>query len=277
MALWNTVNELLTTDVDADMLEYASVSQTQSAKKPNRGSFLNAASHALKISKTHSKLMKQFPTSNNRLDSWIRSLCFHLKISLFTGLDTTSQEFPGTPYKLTVTEKIVIGFLFVNSIPNTYLAAHFAKLAWDRKIPSADLLKAQRNSKLSVEEAQTFTELVHILTPRIALRDSSHYDISPLLLPASQNNPDIVLEVVTVLGTFALLHRYTAFWDDDCGLEPEVKKLMDEEYAKDLGLAGSDFSANCSDGSKPRNVTGFSNFSAQPKEPKIWGGGIKYD
>ncbi|KAJ3026897.1 UNVERIFIED_CONTAM: hypothetical protein HDU68_004868 [Siphonaria sp. JEL0065] len=318
MSLWNTVNELLCVDIDPSVTEYASIvlqgtgwntdkrktapvipPSKQKPTKPSHPSALTALKHAVKISKSNTTLLKEFPSYVTGLNDWAlkhfgfipryllsmislesrRVFCYNLSISLFAGSDTPAHL--PFPYGLTVREKIILGFIFFTSIPNYYLASHFAKLAADRKIPTTALLEALKQSKSKTQDVQDFMSIVRLLTSKIAVRDSEHYDISPLLLPVSNNNARVVLEVVTVLGSFALMHRYSAVWDDEMGLEPEVKDVVKGFYGKEIGLGDCDYSANCSDGTS-RNVTGIGGASGMSyqhtpaKEGQLWGGGVKY-
>ncbi|KAJ3132937.1 hypothetical protein HK100_004818 [Physocladia obscura] len=169
-----------------------------------------------------------------------------------------------------------------NSISNSLIPdqAHFAKMLQDsKKVTAANLkqtyLKAKSFTFENTDPLKDFLSVSQILALKVATRNVEHYAISPKLYKASNKNPWATMEVVSLLGVFTLLHRYTAIMDDEIGLEPEVRLMVDSDYGNGLGLkklSVKDFLINIAKidrgkSAKTKNIdVGF----------EIWGGNVEF-
>ncbi|KAI8617781.1 hypothetical protein BC830DRAFT_1112069 [Chytriomyces sp. MP71] len=245
--------------------------------------------HSAKISKLHAALFKGFPSTKKTLHSWIhskfgflpryllqmtsfeakRAICSSLETLLFTGAGCGSEH----PYLMTCRDKICLGFIYFAAVSNNYLASHFAKLSFDCKIAPADLKLAFRRAQSydmdHNEVPADFTILVQIIASRIATRNRDHYLLSPELFQASRRNPWAVLEAVSLLSLFAMLQRYTAMVDEGLGAEPEVAKVIQSEFGRELGLDKmTRLSVNCDPSSAQASI--------EIKRKTAWGGTLEF-
>ncbi|KAJ3297345.1 hypothetical protein HDU79_003960 [Rhizoclosmatium sp. JEL0117] len=336
MALTNTITSLVCVDIEADvqkdmevalagtgwkMGRHKTASTTMNANDNQQPTSLTIFKHILKVLKEAKTTMSSFPSKPADLTTWIqskfgfqprylskmisfeskRAMCFNLHLSLFTSSTTHSPDLQQYPYSMPFKDKLTVAFVYCTAIPNTYLASHFAFLAHQHGISAESLLEAEKKSKLSLSEISESTDLMTLIlmvTSRMAVRNSEFYDVAPLLFPATGNNPKSLLEILSLIGSLSMLHRYTAMWDDEAGLEADLVPVIKGEFGKAVGLSECEYSANCSTGSTVglSNIggTSFGGSSTQRKtvpvaaaikEPKqslspdaalAWGGGLTY-
>ncbi|ORY36003.1 hypothetical protein BCR33DRAFT_722473 [Rhizoclosmatium globosum] len=335
MALTNTITSLVCVDIEADvqkdmevalagtgwkMGRHKTASTTMNANDNQQPTSLTIFKHILKVLKEAKITMSSFPSKPADLTNWIQSkfgfqprylskmisfeskkaMCFNLHLSLFTSSTTHSPDLQQHPYSMPFKDKLMVSFVYSIAIPNTYLASHFAFLAHQHGISAESLLEAEKQSKQplsEISESTDFMTLVLMVTSRIAVRNSEFYDVAPLLFPAT-GNPKSLLEMLSLLGSLSMLHRYTAMWDDEAGLEADLVPVIKGEFGKAVGLSESEYSANCSNGSTVglSNIGGISyaGSSAQrmtvpvatavrdmkqtlsPDSALPWGGGVTY-
>ncbi|KAJ3386963.1 hypothetical protein HDU84_001176 [Entophlyctis sp. JEL0112] len=196
-----------------------------------------------------------------------RSLCYVLNTIIFSATDSNKSS--GHPYLLSLEDKFIIGFIFFMSIPNYYLAAHFATLIADKTSTSASSLAqmfeaAKTFNTKCTDTPKDVVSITKILAAKVAVRDEDHFDISPQLYRVSKHNPWAVTEAVSLLSVFALLHRYTAIVENNFEWEKDVERVVYGEFGKEIGLNNVAPTVNI--GCK-QNVVG---------EPTIWGGNVAY-
>ncbi|ORY33917.1 hypothetical protein BCR33DRAFT_856179 [Rhizoclosmatium globosum] len=187
------------------------------------------------------------------------------------------------PYLMHSSEKYLCGYIYFKCLPNPYLAAHFTKLLHNAGLSTSQILKATSTARKTPEETPEYPEDYTLLTHILAAKCGSHskyaYEVAPRLYRASKKNPWAIMEVIGLMGVFAMLHRYSAVMDDMLGLEAEVKEVIQSEYGRELGFGGggrSEFIVNTPE--LKESVVGL-NIQVAGKgnrnTGKLWGGNIE--
>ncbi|KAJ3232838.1 hypothetical protein HDU81_002638 [Chytriomyces hyalinus] len=294
----NTIGELLCLPVDMKALSRAtstSLSGTGFTISETRVKDLSAVTSGKRSSIAYfvqvfaktEQLLRGFPSSNAQLNAWMqtrfefvprymlrkqaggakRSLCRVWNLGFY--MDDPEGLQPHIPFQ----DKLVLGILFFRSTQNGYLLAHFAHLAHSHAVPVQAVQDALAVSKQNVatvlKEKIEFKHLSQLLACKIAIRDCEHYQLSCRLLEAADGNVSRVMELVNLMGLYALLQRYTAVFDDGSGLEHECEAAVETDIGKALGLANMDpYTAN-SEAAAELN-------SGSPSAAAIWGGGVTF-
>ncbi|KAJ3230005.1 hypothetical protein HDU78_008690 [Chytriomyces hyalinus] len=293
----NTIGELLCLPVDIQALSRATstslagtgftVAETRvkdlASAAPRKGSIANVVQVFAKTE----QLLRGFPFSNAQLNTWMqtrfgfvprymlkmqtggakRSLCRVWSLGFF--MDDPEGQRPNIPFP----DKIVLGILFFRSTQNSYLLTHFTHLAHAQSVSVQAVQNALAVSKLNVvdviKDKIAFEQLSQLLACKIAIRDCEHYRLSSRLLEAADGNVSRVMELVNLMGIYALMQRYTAVFDDASGLEQECEAAVETDVGKALGLANlTPYTAN-SEAAAQLN-------SGSPSAAAIWGGGVTF-
>ncbi|KAJ3295215.1 hypothetical protein HDU79_009655 [Rhizoclosmatium sp. JEL0117] len=251
-------------------------------------------------SRMTSDLYKTLPTTSKGLTNWLtthftfpprylttlqstdhkKSLCYTLSTLLFTSLDKNPTQ--NHPYLMHSSEKYLCGYIYFKCLPNPYLAAHFTKLLHNAGLSTSQILKATSTARKTPEETpeypDDYTLLTHILAAKCGSHSKYAYEVAPRLYRASKKNPWAIMEVIGLMGVFAMLHRYSAVMDDMLGLEAEVKEVIQSEYGRELGFGGggrSEFIVNTPE--LKESVVGLNTQvvgKGNRNTGKLWGGNI---